>query len=285
MGQLEVADRNAAADTKGVSSAYVPPLQRTQGQPPPIAANGGLSYLSFDRNGDAGPGKALDDALATIAEGESQRVGSTLIRNAPSRASITETRWGPRVPPATTSAFEPTSARTGSKAPTAARRCCPALYGLRAADLLRRHVQRALWRDPAARRNGGDPAPEREGGQPCAGTSYVLQVLQRRAAHRRGPTRAFSPESPECMDRLGVLAGAPRSPRARTFYDSGGGGARLLPRDREAPPRVLPGVQTDALVYNHDVFDKDYTGDPHGRPGQQETRASTPATPTSCTTT
>ncbi|MBT6949720.1 MAG: hypothetical protein HN989_06490, partial [Gammaproteobacteria bacterium] len=33
---------------------YVPLLQRTEGQPPPNAANGGLSYMSFDRNGDAG---------------------------------------------------------------------------------------------------------------------------------------------------------------------------------------------------------------------------------------
>ena len=34
-----------------VSSAYVPPFQLTEGQPPPIAANGGLSYMSFDRDG------------------------------------------------------------------------------------------------------------------------------------------------------------------------------------------------------------------------------------------
>ena len=54
MSQLEVAENNVAADTKRASSAYVPSLQRTEGQPPPIAANGGLSYMSFDREGDAG---------------------------------------------------------------------------------------------------------------------------------------------------------------------------------------------------------------------------------------
>ena len=59
---------------RDVSSAYVPTLQRTEGQSPPIAANGGLSYMSFDRDGDAGTAKALDDALAVIAEGEGQRV-------------------------------------------------------------------------------------------------------------------------------------------------------------------------------------------------------------------
>src|ERR1700727_2003037 len=91
MSQLQAADKTVAADTEGVSSAYVPPLQRTQGQPPPIAANGGLSYMSFDRNGDAGTGKALDDALATIAEGESRRV-IEMINTAP--PGPIETRWG-----------------------------------------------------------------------------------------------------------------------------------------------------------------------------------------------
>jgi hypothetical protein len=61
MSQAEIADSNAAAGTKRVSSAYVPTLQRTAGQPPPIAANGGLSYMSFDRDGDAGTAKAIQD--------------------------------------------------------------------------------------------------------------------------------------------------------------------------------------------------------------------------------
>ena len=30
-----------------LSSSYIPPLELTEGQPPPIAANGGLSYMSF----------------------------------------------------------------------------------------------------------------------------------------------------------------------------------------------------------------------------------------------
>src|SRR3954469_25911386 len=67
MDQHETAKANA-------SSAYVPTLQRTEGQPPPIAANGGLSYMAFERDGDAGTTKALDDALALIAKGDGQRV-------------------------------------------------------------------------------------------------------------------------------------------------------------------------------------------------------------------
>ena len=72
-------------DAQTVSSAYVPTLQRTEGQPPPVAANGGLSYTSFDRDGDAGTAKALQDALAEIAAGESQRVIDMINNPPPSR--------------------------------------------------------------------------------------------------------------------------------------------------------------------------------------------------------
>src|SRR6476469_6540335 len=92
MSETAVAENNVAVDTQRASSPYVPPLQRTAGQPPPIAANGGLSYMSFERNGDGGTGKALEDALALIAEGEGQRVAD-MIHNAPPGAPI-ETKWG-----------------------------------------------------------------------------------------------------------------------------------------------------------------------------------------------
>ena len=92
MSLTEVAENNVAVNTKRASSAYVPTLQRTTGQPPPIAANGGLSYMSFDRDGDGGTRKALEDALALIAEGEGQRVAD-MVHNAPPGAPI-ETKWG-----------------------------------------------------------------------------------------------------------------------------------------------------------------------------------------------
>src|SRR5271167_4694494 len=91
MSQLEVADNNVAADTERASSPYVPSLERTAGQPPPIAANGGLSYMSFDREGDAGTAAALEDALAQIAEGEGQRV-IDMIEKAP--PGPIKTQWG-----------------------------------------------------------------------------------------------------------------------------------------------------------------------------------------------
>src|ERR1700733_2630024 len=92
MSQFEVADNKFAADTERASSAYVPPLQRTKGQPPPIAANGGLSYMSFDRNGDAGTAEAFKDALAKIASGDDRRTAE-MIEAAP--PGPIETQWGP----------------------------------------------------------------------------------------------------------------------------------------------------------------------------------------------
>ena len=91
MTQLKLAERNVAADAQRVSSAYVPSLQLTKGQPPPIAAHGGLSYMSFDRDGDAGTAEALNDALAEIAEGEGQRVIDMIDKAPPGPI---KTRWG-----------------------------------------------------------------------------------------------------------------------------------------------------------------------------------------------
>src|SRR5580704_15894751 len=91
MSQLEVADTNVTSDAHDGTVAYVPPLQRTAGQPEPIAAHGGLSYMSFDRDGDAGTAVALDDALAEIASGESQRL-TEMIDKAP--PGPIKTKWG-----------------------------------------------------------------------------------------------------------------------------------------------------------------------------------------------
>ena len=65
--------------------------QRTAGQPPPIAAHSGLSYMAFDREGDAGTAEALKDALAEIAEGEGQRVADMIAKASPGPI---KTKWG-----------------------------------------------------------------------------------------------------------------------------------------------------------------------------------------------
>jgi hypothetical protein len=93
MGQLNSAekDNHAPGVTSDVSSAYVPPLQLTKGQPPPMAANGGLSYMSFDRNGDAGTAAATAAALQMLADGKGQAVTEMLEKAPPGPI---ETKWG-----------------------------------------------------------------------------------------------------------------------------------------------------------------------------------------------
>src|ERR1700688_3957496 len=86
------ATENVAGPKTRSPSVYVPPFQLTKGQPPPIAANGGLSYMSFDRDGDAGTAEALKDALAKIASGDDPRTAQ-MIEAAP--PGPIETRWGP----------------------------------------------------------------------------------------------------------------------------------------------------------------------------------------------
>ena len=56
------------------SKAWVPPLERTAGQPLPIAANEGLSYAAFEHDGDAGTTEATEDALRIARSGEGQAV-------------------------------------------------------------------------------------------------------------------------------------------------------------------------------------------------------------------
>ena len=90
MNHLEknIANHDAAVTE---TSVYVPHFQLTEGQPPPIAANGGVSYMAFDRDGDAGTAAATEAAFIQIAEGEGQAVIDRL-DNAP--PGPIETKWG-----------------------------------------------------------------------------------------------------------------------------------------------------------------------------------------------
>ena len=70
---------------------FVPVMQRTAGQPQPIAANLGRAYTSLDVNGDAGTTAAVADALAQIASGEGQQITDLIEHAAPGPI---ETKWG-----------------------------------------------------------------------------------------------------------------------------------------------------------------------------------------------
>jgi hypothetical protein len=251
MSQLQVATNNVVADTERVSPAYVPPLQRTEGQPPPVAANGGLSYMSFDRNGDAGTTVALEDARTAIVSGEEQRV-LDMIDNAP--PGPIETRWG--------LGFRGWDEcmdyirANGIEAPEGGL-ALPLRYTVYERSTYSVVSSNAIWRDPARAdlakilRGSGELAERRP-------ELYFPQVM--RDARRIGEYYpGLSPDSPECMDRLGVALAHLES-KCSNFYDSAEVERVFYPEIEKLLLAFFPGA-TDALVYNHDVFDRDYAGD------------------------
>src|SRR3954453_4883946 len=251
MSPLDVAD-NKVADTQRASSAYVPPLQRTEGQPPPIAANGGLSYMAFDRDGDAGTAEALKDALAEIAAGEGQRV-SDMINKATS--GPIQTKWG--------IAFRDydecvTYIRQSNsiKAPPGGV-ALPLPYTVYERPTYSIVPSNAIWRDAA---RADIAAMLRQNEQRNRRRDlYFPQVL--RDARRIGEYYpGLSPNSPECMDRLG-LSLAHLESKCTNIYDAAEVERVFYPEIEKLLLEFFPDA-TDALVYNHDVFDKDYTGDP-----------------------
>jgi hypothetical protein len=250
MSPLDVAD-NKVADTQRASSAYVPSLQRTEGQPPPIAAHGGLSYMAFDRDGDAGTAKAIEDALETIAEGEGQRV-IDMIDKAPS--GPIKTRWG--------LAFRDWDEcvafirnSNSIKVPEGGV-ALPLPYTVYERPTYSIVPSNAVWRDPARadaaailRKNEQDNRRR---------NLFFPQVL--RDARRIGEYYpGLSPSSAECMDKLG-LSLAHLESKCTNIYDSAEVERVYYPEIEKLLLDFFLGA-TDALVYNHDVFDKDYAGD------------------------
>jgi hypothetical protein len=69
----------------------------------------------------------------------------------------------------------------------------------------------------------------------------------------------LSPDSPECMDRLGVALAHCES-ACTNFYDSAEVERVFYPEIEKLLLEFFPDA-TDALVFNHDIFNKDYQGD------------------------
>jgi hypothetical protein len=252
MSQLELTDNNAAANREKASSAYVPTLQRTAGQPPPIAANGGLSYMSFDRDGDAGTTQALQDALTEIADGEGKRV-TEMINNAPPGAPI-KTKWG--------FAFRKYAEcldyirrNNAIKAPEGGV-AMPLPYTVYERPTYSIVSSNAVWRDPA---RADEAAILRTNEQDSRKRDLWFPQVMRDARRIGEYYPGLSPESPECMDRLGVSLAHLES-KCANFYDSAEVERVFYPEIEKLLLEFFPDA-TDALVYNHDVFDKDYAGD------------------------
>ena len=248
MDGLQPIGNGVEADAQ--APAYVPPLQLTEGQPPPIAANGGLSYMLYDRDGDAGTAAALEAAFQEIADGHSRTLIDRL-DNAP--PGPIETKWG--------LGFREYDEcvrhirAIGMEAPEGGV-VLPLRYTVYEHPSYSIVPSNALWRDPAREaeaellRRSEDEAGQRG--------LYFPQVL--RDARRIGEYYSgLSPDSPECMDRLGVSLAHLES-KCTNFYDSAEVERIFYPEIEKLLLEFFPDA-TDALVYNHDVFNKDYQGD------------------------
>ena len=250
MSQMERIENPAEADSGTKSSAYVPPLQLTEGQPEPIAANGGLSYMSFEKDGDAGTAAALEAALAEIAEGEGQRVIDT-IDSAPS--GPIETKWGVGFRD-----YDECVAyirENNIEAPEGGL-ALPLPYTIYERPTYSIVPSNTIWHDPAQ----ADLAEKLRKNEEDNRRRNLYFPLVMRDARRIGDYYpGLSPDSAECMDKLGVSLAHLES-KCKNFYDSSEVERVFYPEIEQLLLDFFPGA-TDALVYNHDVFDKDYEGD------------------------
>ena len=250
MEQLETIANDVVADTETVSAAYVPAFQLTQGQPPPIAANDGRSYMSFDNNGDAGTVAATEAALQQITEGQGRMV-IDMLENAP--PGPVETKWG--IGFRTYSECLEHIRASGIEAPEGGL-VIPLRYTVDERPNYTVVASNALWRDPA--REAAANALRQEDEDIERRRLYFPQVL-RDARRIEAYYPGLSPYSPECMDKLGVSL-AHCDSKCTNFYDAAAVERVFYPEIEKLLLEYFPGAK-DALVYNHDVFDKDYVGD------------------------
>ena len=231
------------------SSAYVPPFQLTKGQPAPIAANGGLSYMSFDQDGDAGTAAAMEEALRLIAEGEGQAV-IDMIDNAP--PGPIETKWG--VGFRTYDECLDYIRANNIEAPEGGV-ALPLRYTVYDQPSYSIVSSNALWRDPAREAVAKMFRKEdQEIGRRGLYFPQILRDARRMAEYYPG----LSPTSAACMDKLGVSLAHCES-KCQNFYDAAEVERVFYPEMEKLLLEFFPDA-TDALVYNHGVFDKEYTG-------------------------
>src|SRR6267143_156090 len=249
MDRVQAIENHVAGVTENVSSVYVPPLQLTKGQPAPHAANGGLSYMSFDRDGDAGTAAATEAALRQIAQREGQAVTDMLDNAAPGPI---ETKWG--VGFRSYSECLKYIRANNIEAPEGGI-ALPLRYTVYEQPSYSIVSSNALWRDPAREAEAKALRKEEQDiGRRCLYFPQVLRDARRMAEYYPG----LPPNSPECMDKLGVALAHCES-KCKNFYDAAEVERVFYPEMEKLLLAFFPGA-TDAFVYNHGVFDKEYKG-------------------------
>ena len=114
----------------------------------------------------------------------------------------------------------------------------------------------ALWKDPSRELDAQALAKdEQDNARRCLYFPQVLRDARRIDQYHGG----LDPTTPQCMDRLGVSLADCES-KCQNFYDAAEVERVFYPEIENLLLQFFPDA-SDALVYNHDVFDKDYAGD------------------------
>lgn len=232
------------------ATSYVPSFELTKGQPIPIAANGGISYMSFERNGDAGTTAATEDALALVATGRGQAI-IDMIESAP--PGPIQTKWGTGFR-GYNECLEYIDAE-GIQAPEGGL-VVPLRYTIHEEPSYSIVSSNALWKDSS---RGSEASALRKNERDNGRRSLFFPQILRDARRMEEYYPGLSPTSPECMDKLGVSLGHCVS-KCVDFYNHEEVERVFYLEMERLLLDFFPGA-TDALVYNHDVFDKDYKGD------------------------
>ena len=231
-------------------NTYVPPFELTKGQPMPFAANDGRSYMALERDGDAGTAAATKDAFRQIAKGEGQDIIDR-IEGAP--PGPIKTKWG--------TGFRGYDEcleyirENNIEAPPGGV-ALPLRYTVSELPTYSIVSSNALWSDPD--RKADAEALLKEQQDTARRYLYFPKVL-RDARRMEEYYPGLDPSSPECMDRMGVSLAHCES-KCENFYDAGEVERIFYPEIEKLLLEFFPDA-TDALVYNHDVFDRDYEGD------------------------
>ena len=231
-------------------NTYVPPFELTKGQPMPFAANDGRSYMALERDGDAGTAAATKDAFRQIAKGEGQDIIDR-IEGAP--PGPIKTKWG--------TGFRGYDEcleyirENNIEAPPGGV-ALPLRYTVSELPTYSIVSSNALWSDPD--RKADAEALLKEQQDTARRYLYFPKVL-RDARRMEEYYPGLDPSSPECMDRMGVSLAHCES-KCENFYDAGEVERIFYPEIEKLLLEFFPDA-TDALVYNHDVFDREYEGD------------------------
>ena len=250
MSQSAVLDTSISNSLSEKSTPYVPSYQITEGQPAPFAAHEGRSYMMFDKDGDAGTAVAYQEALDLINSGKAQRA-IDMIENAP--PGPVQTQWG--------LGFRQYDEcmdyirENNIEAPEGGV-ALPLRYTVCELPSYSVVSSNALWRDPSRE----DEAKalrqdERNNGRRALYFPQILRDARRIDEYHPG----ISPYKAKSMDKLGVSLAHLES-KCKNFYDHEEVERVFYREIEQLLLDFFPG-STDALVYNHDVFNKDYEGE------------------------